>query len=265
MFQICFDTSTAVAAAASRGRIKATNTARNGGRTRITAGIARGQNYAARSAPKNFADVRRGAAKAFKKVALPPGAGLVASGIDGVVSGAAKRNRNRKRTPSDPGSGPAPPLRRQDASVGTGASIDNDEQDVQEMIHVSLDPTIDERLLSPQQRRALMRSRLGIASAQTGAFRGFANRVLALAQRAVNMGVVPSPTSDHAQRHKLLGNDDDDDDDKATDPFAYDQETAPGTESDDEEQRRGAAVASGHGTAYDELARRIAAASSSSA
>ena len=117
----------------------------------------------------------------------------------------------------------------------------------------SLDETVDERLMSPQQRRALMRARRGLASAPTGVFRGFADRVVELARHAASMGV-PSAGLGRAQGHKLLANDDDEEP----------QETAPGTESDDEEQRRDAVVASGHGTAYAELARRIALASSSS-
>lgn len=236
-FQLCFDTTTAVAAVATRGRVRATNTsAAGGGQTRLTAGIARGQRRLGAAADRT---VNPAAQRAVDQgVALSRRA-------DAALSSAIRRGTGRAR------SGPAP-LRRQDVNVvnvGTGAVAEA--QDVQ----VVLDDAIDERFLSPQQRRALMRARRGLTSAPTGVFRGVADRVVGLARHAVNMGI-PSAGPDRSQGHELLADDDDDDDEP--------QETAPGTESDDEEQRRNAAVASGHGTAYDELARRIAASSSSS-
>ena len=241
-FQLCFDTTTAVASVATRGRVKATNTAAGGGQTRITRGInplaSAAISRGTAASQRAEASVRPGARKARSSLGGNSGAGREANAAaaDGAaafkqlgVSGALK-------------------LARQ--SRGTRALVEDGAPDFE------LDDIADEQFLSPQRRRALMRARLGIPTAQTGVFRGFANRVVSLTQYAINLGM-PSTTraTDAVKHHKLLGEAYADDDDDEP------QETAPGTESGDEEQRRGLPVASGHGTAYDDLARRIAVAS----
>lgn len=245
MFQLCFDGTTAVASIATRGAITATRTRQSGGQTAVTRSLLAGQKALGARADRTINPVVQ--KRVDKFVAL-------SRGVDRAGARLKRRALGRPEPP--------PQLRRQKkATVGTGAALDAFETD--------MDDTVDERLLSPQQRRALMLARRGYHATATGVFRGFANRVIDLSRRVVSLGVPSSasstPGDDLAQR-KLIA----DAHHANDDPETCTESTAPGAASDNDEEGQfkdctfgtnataAAAAASGHGAAYDQLARQLA-------
>lgn len=238
---MCFDGTTAVASIATRGAIVATKTRQAGGQTAVTRSLLAGQKALGARADRTINPVVQ--KRVDKFVAL-------SRGIDRAGARLKRRALGRPEPP--------PQLRRQKkATVGTGAALDAFEPD--------MDDTVDERLLSPQQRRALMLARRGYHATATGVFRGFANRVIDLSRRVVSLGVPSSasPGDDLAQR-KLIADAHHADED----PETCTESTAPGAASDNDEEGQfkdctfgtnaTAAAASGHGAAYDQLARQLA-------
>ena len=151
-FNLLFDTTTLLVSKASSGRVKSTNTRKNGGKTSPTSAIGRGQ------------------------------ASLAAR-----------------------------------ASSRTSASLDDE---------------LDDQILSPQKKRAMLRKRRG--SVPTGAFTGFADGVVDMTKKIVRMGV---PEQEQSQRQSLF--------DESNEPSApAEAEPAP--------------TATGHGNAFDSLARSLA-------
>ena len=107
-----------------------------------------------------------------------------------------------------------------------------------------------------------MRARQGkTPGSETGVFRGLANRVVDLAQHAINFGV-PTTTprrgaesdADDAQDDELLLLDEEEPQEPTTG-------AKPDGKGEPQPQARGGVLveaASGHGSAYDDLARRLA-------
>ena len=206
VFQLCFDTTTAVASIATRGAVQATNASAGGGQTGLTRGIARGQRKLGAVADRTVNPaVQRQADKVVR----------AGQRVDRAAARLARRARGLPEPP--------PKLRRQKKpTVGTAAATSDEDLD------------LDERFLSPQQRRSLMLARRGRAAAPTGVIRGFANRVVDLSRRLVNFGVPPAPDP---MEETLIA-------------ASGEAEENPVTEPQPE--------ASGHGDAYDALARQLA-------
>ena len=154
-FNLCFDTTTLLASKASSGRVKPTNTRKNGGKTSLTSAIGRGQ-----------------------------------------------------------------------ASLATRASSKTS---------AGLDDELDDQILSPQKKRAMLRKRRG--SVPTGVFKGFAEGVVDMTKKIVRMGV---PEQEQSQRQ-----------------FLFDESNEPSAPAEAEP----APTATGHGNAFDDLVRRLSAVS----
>ena len=211
VFQLCFDTTTAVASIATRGAVQATNASAGGGQTGLTRGIERGQRKLGAVADRTVNPaVQRQADKVVR----------AGQRVDRAAARLARRARGLPEPP--------PKLRRQKKpTVGTGAAVGSEDD---------TDVDLDERFLSPQQRRSLMLARRGHAAAPTGVIRGFANRVIDLSRRLVNFGVPPAPDP---MEETLIA-------------ASGEAEENPVTEPQPVE------TSSGHGDAYDALARQLA-------
>jgi len=223
LFQLCFDTTTAVASIATRGAVRATNASAGGGKTSITRGIERGQRRLGRAADQtvNPAVQRR---------------------VDKVVRASQQADRRLRRGVE------AAKVRarggRRKVGVGTGAAVSSDDD---------TDFDLDERFLSPQQRRSLMLARRGYAGAPTGVIRGMANRMVDLSRRLVNFGVLPVASTGDSMEEKLVTSDTEEEEPTMRLDVAE-------TETRGKRAESSSPVSSGHGEAYDQLARRLAAA-----